>query len=329
MNSRTIPQALSFVLVLAAAAVGAWSGAFAADILIGAGSKAGVHNEVGRAICRQVQKAGEGLTCEAFAIEGRDAAEPIAVLSGVRTGTIEMGLVSSDWQYHAVQGSGPVAFMDVKFDNLRSIFSLHSEPFTLVARRDSGIDALDDLAGKRVNIGRPGSNPRAVMEMVMAAKGWTRDSFQLTDELSDSEQSLALCHNRVQAMVLTAAHPNAALAKTIKLCDAKLVEVTGPEVDKLVQDNGYLAATEVPAGAYDGMDKSVATFGVTVTLVSSTDIDEELIYSVTRSLFDNLDDFKRLHPAFGNLTPERMITDGLSAPAHPGAIRYYLERGMM
>lgn len=314
----------TFVAVAAASTHG-----LAADILIGVGSDAQVHFDVGRAICRQVQRTNQDLTCEGFSIEGGDAAEPIAVLSNVRTGAIEMGLVQSDWHHHAVESSGPLAFMDVKFDNLRSLFALHSEPFTLVARRDSGIKGLDDLAGKRVNIGNPGSGHRAIMETVMKAKGWTRKTFQLADELTESEQSLALCHDRVQAMILTVAHPRATLAKTMELCDARIVEVTGAEIDKLVADSPFLAATEIAGGTYEGQENSVKTFGVTVTVVSSSDIEEDLIYRVTGSLFDNLDSFKRLHPALGALVPERMIKDGLSAPVHPGALRYFRERGMM
>ncbi len=329
MHRVSIRHTLGLAALFSLAAILTSPVAFAADVLVGTGRAAQTHFDVGRAICRQVEKASDGLTCEALGIEGGDAAEPIAVLSEVRNGAIEIGLVPSDWQYHAVQGSGPVAFMDVKFDNLRSLFSLHGELFTLVARRDSGINSLDDLAGRRVNIGNPGSNQRAVMDAVMAAKGWSRDSFQLTEELAETEQSLALCHNRVQAMVLTVAHPYASLAKTMELCDANLVEVSGAAIDKLLADNGYLTVMEVPGGSYEGADKPVKTFGVTVTVISSSDMDEELIYDVTRSLFDNLDDFKRLHPALGDLTPERMMTDGLSAPVHPGAVRYYRERGMM
>ena len=329
MGKRKTPLALGFAAVLATMAAGPSPGALAADIIIGAGVSAGVHYDVARAVCRHVQRTIQGVTCEVVRIEGRDAAEPLAVLADVGNNSIEVGLVQSDWQHHAFEGTGPVAFMDVRFDNLRSLFSLHGEPFTVVARRDSGIEGLDDLAGKRVNIGNPGSGQRVMMDMVMRAKGWTRKTFDLADELPESEQSLALCHNRVQAIVATVAHPNAAVAKAIKLCDARVVEIAGAEIDELVADNPFLAATEVPAGLYPGIDRPVRTFGVMVTAVTSADIDDDLVYSIVRSVFDNLDDLKRLHPALGNLSPGRMMTDGLSAPLHPGALRYFRERGMM
>ncbi len=301
----------------------------AADLVIGVGNSHRVHYGVARAICRQVQRTAPGTTCEALRMEGRDAAEPIAVLANVRNGAIEVGLVQSDWQHHAVNASGPVKFLDIKFDNLRSLFSLHREPFTVIARRDAGIDGLDDLAGKRVNIGNPGSPQRVIMEMVMKAKGWTRESFQVADELTEAEHALALCHDRVQAVVTTTTHPDPAVAKTIKLCDAKVVAVTGATVDKLLGEHTFLATAEVPGGIYVNSEKPIRTFGITVTAVSSSDIDDETAAAIVKSVFENLGDLKRLHPALGNLLPERMMSDGLSAPLHPGASRYYRARGMM
>lgn len=327
MGKRTIPLVRMATLLLAVAAFSV--GAFAADLIIGTGTTANVHTSVGRAICRLIQKTNPGTTCEVATVEGRHAAEPLAVLTEVRNGAIEIGIVQSDWQYHAFQGTGPVEFTDVSFENLRSLFSLHGELFTVIARRDSGIETLDDLAGKRVNIGNPGSNQRAIMDMVMDAKGWTEGTFQFADELSDAEQLLALCHNRVQAVVSVVSHPDERIAKALDLCDAKIIPVSGAEIDKLVADNRFLASSEVPTSSYAESDVLIPTFGVMVTAVTSSDLDDETAYRVVKSVFDNLEYMKRLHRALGNLLPGRMITAGLSAPLHPGAARYYREKGMM
>jgi hypothetical protein len=327
MGKRTIPLAWTVTLLLAFAAFSV--GAFAADLIIGTGTTAKVHTSVGRAICRLIQRTNPGTTCEVAAVEGRDAAEPLAGLSEVRNNAIEIGIVQSDWQYHAFQGTGPVEFMDVRFDNLRSLFSLHGELFTVIARRDAGIETFDDLAGKRVNIGNPGSGQRVIMDMVMDAKGWTQDTFQFVDELNDAEQLLALCHNRVQAVVSVVSHPDERTAKALELCDAKIITVSGAEIDKLIANNRFLAASEVPMGMYGESDGLIPTFGVMVTAVTSSDLDDESAYQVVKSVFDNLAYMKRLHRALGNLLPGRMITAGLSAPLHPGAARYYREKGMM
>ena len=327
MGKRTIPLAWMVTLLLTVAAVP--SSTFAADLIIGTGTTATVHTSVGRAVCRLIQKSDPGTTCEVLNVAGRDAAEPLAVLTEVRNGAIEIGIVQSDWQYHAFQGTGPVKFTDVSFANLRSLFSLHGELFTVIARRDAGIETLGDLTGKRVNIGNPGSNQRAIMDMVMAAKGWTRASFQFADELSDAEQLLALCHNRVQAVVSVVSHPDERIAKALQLCDAKIVPVSGAEIDKLVAGNRFLASSEVPIKVYAESEVLIPTFGVMVTAVTSSDLDDETAYQVVKSVFDNLAYMKRLHRALGNLLPGRMITAGLSAPLHPGAARYYREKGMM
>jgi len=327
MDKRRIPlawMAALFVLVTASPA-----GARAADLIIGAGTSAKVHISVGRAICRLIQRSNPGTGCDVTNIDGRHAAEALAVLSEVQNNAIEIGIVPSDWQYYAFQGTGPVEFMDVGFDNLRSLFSLHGELFTVIVRRDAGIENLDDLVGKRVNIGNPGSSQRAIMDMVMKAKGWTQKSFQFADELATGEQLLALCHDRVQAVVSIVSHPDESTAKALELCDAKVIAVSGNEIDKLVADNRFLAISDVPMGVYSESEVSVPSFGVMVTAVSSADLDEQTAYDVVKSVFDNLSTMKRLHRALGSLLPGRMITAGLSAPLHPGAIRYYREHGMM
>ncbi|MDX1527831.1 MAG: TAXI family TRAP transporter solute-binding subunit [Gammaproteobacteria bacterium] len=296
----------------------------AAEITIGTGSPSGVYYQVGKAICRLVNAGTQehGVRCRSIATPGS-----IANLKDIRDGDLQLAVAQSDWQFHASRGSGP--FSDAGTDeDLRALFSVHGEPFTVVARRDSGILTFDDLKGMRVNIGNPGSGQRATMETVMAAKGWDKSVFALANELPASQQSLALCHDRVQAMVYTVGHPNASVAQAAGLCDARIVEVSGPEIDKLVAENPYYAYTEVPGGIYPGNPEPVVTFGVKATVVSSAKVDEATIYAVVKAVFDNLSDMKKMHPAFGTLQPEAMVSDGLSAPLHDGASKYFSEKGL-
>ena len=239
-----------------------------------------------------------------------------------------MAVAQSDWQFHAVNGTGP--FSEAGADpDLRALFSVHSEPFTVVARRDAEIRSFDDLRGKRVNMGNPGSGQRATMEVVMAAKGWTEEDFTIADSLPADQQSLALCHDRIQAMVYTVGHPNPSVGKAAGLCDALIAEVRGPEIDKLVARYPFYAYTSIPAGIYPGVDEPVTTFGVKATVVASAKMDPETAYRVVQAVFGNLERFRKLHPAFGDLDPAAMVTDGLSAPLHEGAMRYYKEQGLM
>jgi len=296
----------------------------AQEILIGTGSKSGVYYQVGRAICRLISGNISGLSCKPM-----ETAGSVSNVANVAGGSLEIGIVQSDIQHHAIHRSGPYQFVDTPHDNVRALFSLYTEPFNLIARTDSGINGLDDLQARRVNIGNSGSGQRATMEVVMRAKGWTSNDFQLATELPASQHSIALCHNRVQALVYMVGHPNFSIAKVIKLCDARLVDVDGETIDRLVAQNPFYAYTQIPADTYAGMNGPVRTFGTLATVVSSEDVDEQLVYDIVRTVFENLDRFKRMHKAFHELDPKTMISNGLAAPLHAGAERYYREQGWL
>ena len=237
-------------------------------------------------------------------------------------------MAQSDWQYHAYNGTS--SFADAgPFEGLRAVFSVHPEPFTVVARADSGITNFEDLKGKRVNIGNPGSGQRGTMEVLMDAMGWSTDDFALATELKAAEQSAALCDNQIDAMVYTVGHPSGSIQEATTACDSVLVNVSGPTVEKLVADNAFYRTATIPGGMYRGNDSDVQTFGVGATFVSSTDASDEVVYTLVKSVFENFDDFTKLHPAFANLKKEEMVKDGLSAPLHDGAAKYYTEAGLL
>lgn len=297
----------------------------AAEISIGTGSQAGVYYQAGRIICRLINKSTEqhGVTCKAHLSNGS-----VSNLNDVRSGELDLGVVQSDTQYYAAKGSK--LFSDTSPDKeLRALFSLHGEPFTLVARQDARINHLNDLVGKRVNIGNPGSGQHATMEVVMRAKGWNKGTFSLANELPAWQQSMALCHDRVQAMIYTVGHPNQSVAQATSLCGAKIVEVSGPEIDRLVSENSFYIHTSIPGGIYAANPDPVNSFGVNATVVASSKLDADLVYTVVKTVFDNLETVKSMHPAFAALTKEKMIVDGLSVPLHEGARRYYQEQGLL
>ncbi|WP_295508015.1 TAXI family TRAP transporter solute-binding subunit [uncultured Sulfitobacter sp.] len=293
-------------------------------ITIGTGGQTGVYFVVGQSICRLVNRdsATTGLKCTAPSTGGS-----IANINAIKAGDMDMGVAQSDWQFHAYNGSSQ--FEGDKFDKERAVFSVHSEPFTVIARADAGIESFDDLKGKRVNVGNPGSGQLATMEVVLAAKGWTMDDFALASELKPAEQAAALGDNKVDAIVYTVGHPNGSIQEAVSTVDAKLVPVQGEAIDKLVADNPFYAYASIPGGMYKGTDSDVKTFGVKATFVTSSDVADDVVYEVVKAVFDNFDRFKKLHPAFENLKEEEMITDGLSAPLHDGAVKYYKERGWM
>lgn len=315
----------NFRIAACAAALAVGGGAASAQetfITIGTGGQTGVYYVVGQSICRLVNRgsADHGLKCTAPSTGGS-----VANINAIKAGDMDMGVAQSDWQFYAYNGSPQ--YEGGEFADLRAVFSVHGEPFTVIARTDSGIESFEDLKGKRVNIGNPGSGQRGTMEVVMEKLGWSMDDFTLASELKSAEQSAALGDNKVDAIIFTVGHPNGSIQEATTTTDAKLISVTGDAIDALVSDNPYYAKATIPGGMYKGSDADTETFGVKATFVTSASVDEDTVYQVVKAVFDNFDRFKGLHPAFANLTEEDMISGGLSAPLHAGAEKYYKERG--
>ncbi|TLP56826.1 TAXI family TRAP transporter solute-binding subunit [Parasedimentitalea maritima] len=292
-------------------------------ITIGTGGVTGVYYPTGGAICRLVNKGRKehGIRCSVESTGGS-----VYNINTIREGELEFGVAQSDWQHHAFHGTSK--FSDAgAFEGLRAVFSVHPEPFTVVARADAGITNFDDLKGKRVNIGNPGSGQRGTMEVLLEAKGWGMDAFALATELKAAEQSAALCDNQIDAMVYTVGHPSGSIQEATTACDSVLVTVDGDSVSGLIDDNAFYRTATIPGGMYRGSDADTMTFGVGATFVTSDKVSEEAVYTVVKSVFENIDAFRKLHPAFANLQPEEMATAGLSAPLHAGAAKYYKEQG--
>ena len=294
-------------------------------INIGTGGVTGVYYPTGGAICRLVNRGrrDHGIRCSAESTGGS-----VYNINTVRAGELDFGIAQSDWQYHAYRGSSQFEEAGA-FEDLRAVFSVHPEPFTLLARADSGIESFEDLKGKRVNVGNPGSGQRATMEVVMEAFGITMDDFALATDLKGSEMAQALCDDNIDAMIYTVGHPAAAIQEAVNSCDVELVDVTGEPIDKLVDERPYYRVATIPGGMYKGNPDDTTTFGVGATFVTSAEVSDEVVYEVVKAVFDNFDQFKQLHPAFAELEEEAMITDSLSVPLHEGAKRYYEERGWM
>lgn len=292
-------------------------------VTIGTGGVTGVYYPAGGAICRLVNqsRAEHGLRCSAESTGGS-----VFNLNTIREGELNFGIVQSDVQYNAYNGVGQFEGAG-PYEELRFVFALHPEPFTLVVRADSGITSFEDLVGKRVNVGNPGSGQRTTMELVMDRYGITMSDFSLVSELPSVEQARALCDNQIDAFVFTVGHPSAAISEPIATCGAELVSVEGPIIDALIAEFPYYFDAVLPASLY-GTPTDIHTFGVGATLVASTATSADDVYIVVKSVFDNFETFQGLHPAFAVLTPESMATAGQTAPLHEGAARYFNEVGL-
>lgn len=291
-------------------------------VVVGTGGVTAVYYPAGGAICRVVNQTASNIRCVVQSTGGS-----IDNIERLRTGELQFGFAQSDWQYHAFHGTD--RFSDAgPFEDLRSVFSLHAEPFTIVARADADIAHLDDLRGKRVNMGNPGSGQRATMDVLMAAKEWSLADFAEVLELTSAEQSEALCTDLVDAIAMTVGHPSASIQKATMGCDGVLVEVSGAEVDALVEEHPYYRHARIPAGMYNNTT-DVPTFGVAATVVSSRRVPEDVVHTVVAAVVDRLEEFRSLHPALTHLKVEEMPRAGISIPLHPGAERYYREAGIL
>ena len=292
-------------------------------ISIGTGGITGVYYPTGGAICRLVNKERKetGIRCSVESTGGS-----VYNVNTIQSGDLEFGVAQSDVQYNAYNGKAQ--WEGKPFTKLRAVFSVHPEPVTIIARADADIHNITDLKGKRLNIGNPGSGTYATWEIIEAALGWQRTDLKLAAELKSAETGQALCDNKIDAYYWLVGHPSALTEETLNTCDSNLVNATGPEVDKLVAANPYYRKAIIPAGMYNNKE-DIHTFGVGATFVTSADVPDEVVYIVAKAVMSNLDDFRKLHPAFANLKAEEMIKDGLSAPLHPGAIKAYKELGLM
>lgn len=315
------------VLVALGSAVLAPVSAMASEkiVTIGTAGVTGVYYPAGGAICRLVNRGRKehGIRCTVESTGGS-----INNLESIRKNDLELGVVQSDILFHAYKGSE--IFSDVGADNkLRILFSLHSEPFTVVARKDAKISTFDDLKGKRVYMGPPGSGMRATMDELLQNKGWSSKSFANVVDLKSSDQAQALCSGKIDALVYAGGHPNGTIQQITSLCPTRLVDVSGDVIDKMIEDHPFYTHAVIPGGMYVGNSKDLKTFGMRAELVTSSDMDDSTAYLFVKAVFDNLDNFKTLHPVFATLDASQMVHASEVVPFHPGALKYFKEKGLI
>jgi uncharacterized protein len=316
---------------LAVAAIAAFSvcGAPAAAqqkfVTIGTGGVTGVYYAAGGAICRLVNKDRKthGIRCSVESTGGS-----VFNVNTVKAGEHEFGMVQSDVQYFALKGEK--TFKDAgAWTDLRAVFSVYPEPFTVVARKELGVRTFADLKGKRFNVGNPGSGTRASLNELLAALGWTVGDFSLAAEFRPDEHGAALCDNRIDGFIYSVGHPSANIQDVTIGCGGKLVPLAGAAVDRLLGENPFYVRTTIPGGLYNNNPDAVPSYGTMATMVTSAKVPADTVYQLVKSVFDNLEEFTKLHPAFAGLDASGMAKNGISAPLHDGAERYYKQKGLM
>jgi len=314
-------MAAAFVLVT-------FGSAFAAPtyVTIGTGGVTGVYYPTGGAIAKMVNKKRAEYNLRAT-VESTGGS--VFNVNAIDVGDLEFGVVQSDRQYQAYNGTADWEGKPVK--KLRAVFSIHPESVTIVANASKNIKSVADLKGKVVNIGNPGSGQRGNAEDLFAAAGIDVDKDLKAEGMKASESASMLQDGRIDAFFYTVGHPNGSVKEAVAgATKVNFVAVPADVVKKLTDKFSYYAPADIPVADYAGVANTadVATFGVKATLCTSADVSDAAVYAITKEVFENFDEFKTLHPAFANLTKESML-QGLSAPIHPGAMKYYKEAGLM
>lgn len=294
-------------------------------VSIGTGGVTGVYYPTGGALSKLLNERQEEFGIRA---SYESTAGSVFNVNALESGEMEFGLVQSDRQYQAYNGLAEWE-SDGPQRKIRAVFSLHAEAVTLVAAADAGIEKLSDIKGKKVNVGNPGSGQLGNSTDVLRAAGIDIETEIEAEYLDAAEAPRMLQDNRIDAFFYTVGHPSGAIQEaTAGSRKVKFIPIE--KMDSLLKQFPYYATTEIPHEVYPmaSNTENIPTIGVKATLLSSTDVSEEVVYSLTKAVFENLEEFKTLHPAFQQLNPDMMLSAN-SVPYHPGALRYYKEVGWL
>jgi len=295
-------------------------------VTIGTGGVTGVYYPTGGAISRMINKKFETYKIKAT-VESTSGS--VFNINAVMNGDLEFGVAQSDRQYQAYNGLAEWREGGRQTD-LRSVFSIHPEAITLVASEESAIRDIADLKGRRVNLGNPGSGQLQNSKDVLAAVGIGEEEIS-AEYVKAVEAPGLLQDGRIDAFFYTVGHPAGNIKEaTSGRIKVRIIPITGPTIESMIAERPYYAEAVIPKEFYPAAlnEEDIETIGVKATFVTSSGVSDEVVYAITKEVFENLDDFRELHPAYKVLS-ERNMLRGLSAPIHPGALRYYRESGLI
>lgn len=310
-----------FAALAAAASAGAET---MPPLTIATGDPTGVYHAAGRALCSATQRPPGGRPrrdlgpCTTASSEGS-----VDNLARLKREEVAFAIVQSDLQSFSYYGSSRQV---ESFRALRSILTLHAEPYQIAATNPA-IEHVSDLAGKRVSIGEEGSGQHATNRLILSRHRVDLDELAALVTLPAADQSAALCDGTIDAFGHLIGVPHHSVGEAVSECGATLLSLDGDVTARLIDEFPYYGRVRLPAGAYSGLEADVSTIAVFATLVTRANVPDDLVYGLTRSVFEDLTQIRRAHPSFRGLDPRSMITVGLVAPLHPGAARYYREQG--
>ncbi len=296
-------------------------------VTIGTGGVTGVYYPTGGAIGKIVNKKRKVYNLR---VTVESTGGSVFNVNAIMAGDLEFGVVQSDRQYQAWHGlaewkdKGPQK-------KLRAVFTIHPETFFLVAAVDSGIKSYKDLKGKAVAVGNPGSGQRQNFIDILSMYGMSHKDLGRAEGLKAAESPKMLQDGRVDAFIYTVGNPAGMIKEaTAGRRKVRFIPVDEPQVNAMVKKWPYYVKAKIPVQFYPLAENKtdVPTFAVKATFVTSIDVPDDIVYAITKEVFENFDAFKKLHKAYTTLTKKKML-EGMSAPIHPGALKYYKEAGLM
>lgn len=290
------------------------------DILLGAGETGSFSHFVGKSMCRAVNQRASEINC--IVVPSEDEVHTITNLQG---GSLDICLIDSHTIYNAVNRKENFKYLGIRYDNLSSLQHMYDIPVTLVVRKDAGIASLDEMKGKRINAGRPGSSQRRMVQAILDAKGWTRVDFSLMEELpeSQSQAGMAFCHGTIQAMMHIGVHPDPSIQQLFELCKADLAGMNDGDIHKLINRQPAFIRTTIHPGTYPNQSDAITTLGTHMMLVSSKDLDEETAYRIMEALYLSKEQLKKAHPALLDFSDKVGDDPDIGLERHPGAVRFF------
>ncbi|MCV6590015.1 MAG: TAXI family TRAP transporter solute-binding subunit [Marinobacterium sp.] len=294
-------------------------------ISLGTGGITGVYYPAGGAICRLLNQTRKqhGIRCAVRSTPGS-----VANINNVNVGALDLGLAESGWLYQAWSGRGHFADQG-QSPQLRTLLTLFPEYLTVLARPDSGIRRFSDIRNKRISIGLPGTSQRSTMNALMKSNNWGLQDFAVTLSLGAADQAGALCEGRIDVMIYTVGLPSGATKEAARDCGGQLIAVASDQASELIRYSPHYLPMVINAGVYPDNWSDTPTVGVNATFFTSAELPDEIAYTVVRTLFEQLEQFRTMHPAFVDLKPAQMVKGPYPAPLHPGAERYFREAGWL
>ncbi|MCP3872295.1 MAG: TAXI family TRAP transporter solute-binding subunit [Desulfobacteraceae bacterium] len=294
--------------------------AMAYDVFLGTQEQGTFSHYTGRLLERIIDQENKDINVKAAPGPG-----DIHNLTNLSQGSLDIALIDSRMLHDAINKVGNFKFLDINYQNLTIITPLHNVPVTLITGNNTSISKLDDLKGKRINIGAPLSSQNIFFNTIFTAKKWSKNDFKLVAEISDSQSqdTMAFCHGTIDAMIHIGVHPDSSLQQLYKLCRAKTIDMDDDDITKFINHHPSFSKFTIVSGTYSSQTRDIVTFGTQTLMVTSQDLDKGTVYTILDIMHKNRKRLSNSHPALALKKPDIRKMSQVGIKLHPGALKYF------